>query len=85
LGDFISARWAFERFPSHCIGENKAFAALRTFVGKPDFGDDHNFFTVRAVDLQTHPSLINDQMLPAPPAFEENVGHLLASAGSLYD
>jgi hypothetical protein len=54
-------------------------------VGKLDFGDDHNFFTVRAGDLKTHPGLINDQMLPAPPAFEENVGHRLTSAGSLYD
>jgi len=53
-------------------------------VGKPNLGDDHNFFTVRADDLKTHPNIIGNQMFAAPPAFEENVGHLLASGANLY-
>jgi hypothetical protein len=53
-------------------------------VGKPNFGDDHNFFTVRADDLKTHPNIIGNQMFAAPPAFEEDVGHLPASVGRVY-
>ena len=44
-------------------------------MGEPDLRDDHDFFTVRAADLKTHPNIIGNQMFAAPPAFEENVGH----------
>jgi hypothetical protein len=59
----------------HVIGELYAGLAQQAFADEDVVGNSQISIAVGAVDYLSSSGIVNHQMLPTRPAFEENVGH----------